>query len=83
MMGGGAPPLPGQGAEAVQQQLTQTVGQIREIGNMVQALGASNPMLAQSTQQIMQILKQMVVQAASVTPQQTMSGAMVPGSGGS
>lgn len=80
MMGAGAAP-PGADAAALQQQLQQTVQQIRQIGDLVQQLAAANPTLAQDAQQIGQILKQMIVRSAQQAPQQTMSGAMTPGGG--
>lgn len=80
MAGAGAQP-PGAGAEAVQAQLQQTVQQIRAVGDLVQQLAATNPMIAAEAQQIGQLLKQMIIKSAQQAPQQTMSGAMVPGGG--
>lgn len=80
MLGAGAPQ--GANAEAIQAQLQQTVQQIRQLGDLVQQIAASNPQLAQDAQQISQILKGMVVKAAQQAPAQTPSGLAVPGAGG-
>lgn len=80
MLGAGAPQ--GANAEAVQAQLQQMVQQIRQVGDLVQQIAASNPQLAQDAQQITQILKGMVVKSAQQAPAQTPSGLAVPGAGG-
>lgn len=78
--GSGAPA--GAGADAQQAQLQQVAGQVRAIGDQIQQLISGNPMLAQDGQQISQILKGMIIKVAQAAPQQTMSGAAVPGAGG-
>jgi methyl-accepting chemotaxis protein len=80
MLGAGAPQ--GANAEAVQAQLQAMVQQIRQVGDLVQQIAASNPQLAQDAQQITQILKGMVVKSAQQAPAQTPSGLAVPGAGG-
>lgn len=72
---------PGAGADAMRAQLESLMGSIRDIDQQVQALTADFPTLAQPAQQIRTLLKQMVVQAAQQAPQQTASGAAVPGGG--
>lgn len=72
---GGPPP----GAD---QMLQQTMGQIREVGQMVQQLEAQFPALAEEAQQIAQLLKAMVIKAAQQGSAQTASGMAVPGAGG-
>lgn len=92
-IGGAAAPSPAvadmlgaapQGAneEAVRAQLQQIVTQIRQVGDLVTQIGASNPQLQQDAQQITQILKGMVVKAAQQAPAQTPSAMAVPGAGG-
>jgi len=83
MLGGAAPPMSpaGAGADAQQQQLTQTMGRIRDLAEQVKQLGADFPVLADDVQQIQQILKTMVVKSAQVAPTQTASSLAVPGGG--
>lgn len=83
LLGGAQPPMSaaGAGADAQQQQLQQTMGRIRDLAEQVKQLGADFPVLADDTQQIQQLLKQMVVKAAQVAPAQTASGLAVPGGG--
>jgi hypothetical protein len=69
------------GADAARLQLEQTMGQIRQIGEAVKQIAAGNPLVADEAQQIQQLLKQMVVKSASVSPMQTMSSAAVPTAG--
>lgn len=81
--GGGAAAGPGMGAGAdlIRQQLEQQMGQIRGIADQVKQLAATNPAMAQGAQQIQEILKQMVIAAAQMTPQQTASSTAIPGAG--
>lgn len=72
----------GAGAEAVQAQLQQTAASVRQIGDLLQQLGAANPTLAPDIQQVSQILKGMIVKVAQSAPAQTASSLAVPGSGG-
>jgi hypothetical protein len=73
---------PAAGQDALRAQLQQTAMQVRQIGDLVQQLAQSNPMFQQGAQQITQILKQMIITAAQAAPQQTASGAAVPGGAG-
>ena len=73
---------PAAGQDAIRAQLQQTAMQVRQIGDLVNQLGQSNPMFQQGAQQITQILKQMMITAAQAAPMQTVSGAAVPGGGG-
>ena len=74
------PPGGAQGAETGQ--IEVLMGQVREIQQLVKAVGADFPTLAPDAEQISQILKRMVVSAASQAPQQTASGMAVPMGGG-
>lgn len=57
------------------------MGQIRDIGQSIDALASDFPTLAPDVQQVKQLLKQMVVKAAQQAPAQTASGMAVPGGG--
>lgn len=70
------------GMDAARDQLTGVLNAIRQINDQVQALAQMVPALADSSVQIQNILKSMVVKAAQPAPEQTMSSAMVPGAGG-
>ena len=74
------PPGGQQGAETGQ--IEVLMGQVREIQQLVKAVGTDFPTLASDAEQIGQILKRMVVTAASQAPQQTASGMAVPMGGG-
>lgn len=63
------------------QGLEQVMSQIRDLGQQIQALGASVPAFAPDVQQMQQILKRLIVKAAQQGPQQTPSAAMVPNGG--
>lgn len=63
--------------------LTQTMTQIRQLGEGVKALATLIPMGADEITQIQNLLKALVVKAAQGAPQQTPSGMSVPGGGGS
>ena len=71
------------GVGAQDQMLTQTMGQIRAIGEAVKALADLIPMGADEVQQIQQLLKSLVVKAAQGAPAQSPSSMAVPGGGGS
>lgn len=62
--------------------LQALMGKLRQIGQMVTQLQGENPNLADQAQRINQILKEMVVTAASEQSAQTASGLAVPGAGG-
>jgi methyl-accepting chemotaxis protein len=70
------------GFDAQRQMLEQTMGQIRQLGEAIKSLAPMVPMAADELQQIQQLLKQVVIKAASGAPQQTGSGMAVPGNGG-
>jgi len=77
--------LAGQGASAppnADSALQAVMGQIRQIGQAVQALEGQNPALAEEAQQITQLLKAMVIKSAQQGSAQTASGMAVPGAGG-
>lgn len=57
------------------------MGQIRQVAQSVDALGASNPALASGVTQIKTILRQMIMQAAQAASVQTPSGEALPGGG--
>jgi hypothetical protein len=65
----------------MQAQLQQLAGQVRNLNNLAMQLAQSTPIIAPEMQQIAQILKQAIVKVAQAAPQQTASGAMVPGGG--
>lgn len=64
------------------QALQQVMGQIRQIGQGVQALESQYPQVAEEAQQITQLLKAMVIKVAQQGSAQTPSGMAVPGGGG-
>lgn len=76
MAQGGAP-----SSDAGRQGLEQVMGQIRDLGQQIQALGTAVPAFAPDVQQMQQILKRLIVKAAQQSPQQTASAAMVPNGG--
>lgn len=76
MLAGGSPAGNPDGA------LQALMGKLRQIGQMVTQLQGENPNLADQAQRINQILKEMVVTAASEQSAQTASGLAVPGAGG-
>src|SRR3990172_2312515 len=82
VLSGSMPAAPGQAAQAINAQLQQLAGQVRDIGDQIKQLVAANPPLAQDGQQIMDLLKGMIIKAAEHSQMQTMSGAGVPGAGG-
>lgn len=70
--------VPGGQADAQTDAVVQTMGQIRDINDQVQALGNDFPAVAPLCQQVGQLLKQITVQIVSTAPAQTASGAAVP-----
>lgn len=58
--------------------MADTIGQIRQLGQQVDALGASNPALGPIAAQIKQLLRQMIVSAAQQASVQTASSEAVP-----
>jgi hypothetical protein len=57
------------------------MGQIRQVAQSVDDLGASNPAFASGVTQIKAILRQMIMQAAQAASVQTPSGQALPGGG--
>lgn len=74
---------PGAGAAAVQAQVQQVAGQVRQLGQLAQQLAQTNPAIAPEMQQIAQILKAATVKVAQAAMQQTPSGAAAPSGGAS
>ena len=71
----------GAGPDPAQEQLTQMMGQIRDLAQQVEQISATNPALTQEVTQIKAILRQMVVKAAQAAPMQTQSSMDVPTAG--
>lgn len=69
---------PGAGADDTRARLTALVHQIGSIGQMVDAVAADFPNVAQEVGQIKTLLKQMAIKAAQQAPQATTSGSAVP-----
>lgn len=65
-------------AGAQQDQIQQLASQIREASAAVDEIGATNPALASEVTQVKQILRQMLVKAASVATAQNPSSLQVP-----
>jgi len=79
MMGGGG----GQpGAGGPDQALKAITDQIRAIGQQVQQLESTTPVVAEEAQQINALLKQIVIKVAQAQSAQTASGMAVPGGAG-
>jgi hypothetical protein len=57
------------------------MGSIREIGDDVKLIAEQFPTAGATAQQILQLLKQMIVEMAPEAPVQTGSGVAVPGGG--
>jgi hypothetical protein len=72
---------PGAGADAANAQLESLAVAIREIGGKVQSLVGQNPALAAEGQQIGQLLKLMIVKAASQAQMTSVSSEAVPTGG--
>lgn len=66
------------GAGEQQDQIQQLASQIREASAAVDDIGSTNPSLAQEVTQVKQILRQMLVKAASVASAQNPSSVQVP-----
>jgi len=73
---------PGAAQDQIRQQIETLMGQVRDVKSQVDAIAADFPTLASDAEQTGQILKRMVVNAASQAPQQTASGMGVPMGGG-
>lgn len=58
--------------------MADTISQIRQIGQQVDALGQSNPAVAPMAAQIKTLLRQMIVSAAQQASVQTASSEAVP-----
>jgi outer membrane murein-binding lipoprotein Lpp len=69
---------PGDGADAVQAQLQALAGQIRDVGQMVDAIATDFPAAAQEASQVKQILKSIIVKVAQQSSPATASGTAVP-----
>jgi hypothetical protein len=67
--------------DQVQQRLQMLAQQVREIGQMTEALAADFPPAAQAVGQIKRLLLQIVQQAGSVAPMGTASDQAVPAGG--
>lgn len=67
-----------QGGDQQQDQIQQLAEQIREVSGSVDELGATNPTLASEVAQIKQILRSMLVKAASAASAQSPSSLAVP-----
>lgn len=65
--------------DSARQGLEQVMGQIRDLGQSLQAIGSAVPAFGPEVQQIQQILKRMVVKAAQQAPKQTASTQAIPG----
>lgn len=68
----------GSGADQIQAQIQALASQIRDIGQMVDAVAADFPNAAQEVGQVKALLKQIIVKAASQAPPSTASGSAVP-----
>ena len=67
-----------EGADSVQQALTELMGQIRDVTSQIDTIGQTFPALAQETQQIRLLLKAMIVKAAKQVPAQDLSAEAPP-----
>lgn len=74
-------PNMGAGPDPIQEQLTQMMGQIRDVASQVDQIAAANPAVQQEATQIRALLRQMVVKTAQSAPMQTASSEMVPTAG--
>jgi len=70
------------GMDAQRQQLEGTMQAVRTIADQVKTLAQMVPQAADEVAQMQQLLQAIVIKAAQGAPQQTLSGAMVPGNGG-
>lgn len=68
----------GGGADQVRAQLETLAGQIRDIGQMVDAVATDFPNAATEAGQVKALLKQIIVKAAAQAPTTTASGSAVP-----
>ena len=75
LLAGGSP---GQGADAVRAQLETLAGQIRDLGQQVDAVAMDFPTAAQEVSQIKNLLKAIIVKAAQQAPMASASGQAVP-----
>jgi hypothetical protein len=81
--GTGQPQLgAGPGMDAQSQMLQQFAQQVRGVSDQVKAMMAANPLVGDEAQQILQLLKQMIVKVAQPMPMANASGMAVPGGGG-
>ena len=72
---------PNAGPDPVQAQLTELMGQIRDVVAQVDQISATYPALAQDAQQVRSLLKGMIVKAAQQAPTQSDSSSAVPMAG--
>lgn len=75
LLAGGSP---GQGADQVRQQIEMLAGQVRDLGQQVDAIAVDFPGAAQEVSSIKTLLKQIVIKASSQAPMATASGSAVP-----
>ena len=72
---------PGAGADEVRARMEALASQVRNVGDMVDAIGADYPSAAAEVAKIRQFLKQIVVKVAKEAPEATASGSAVPTGG--
>lgn len=70
--------VPGAGADAATEAVVGIVGQVRDLKDQVDAIGADFPAVAPITQQIGQLLHQLTIQLVGQAQMATASGAAVP-----
>ena len=73
LLAGGSP-----GADQAQSELQGLASQIRDVGQMTDAMAQQFPMAQGEIAQIQQLLKQIIVKAAQAMSMQTQSGSAVP-----
>lgn len=73
--------VPGAGPDAAGDGFNTLVQQVRTIHTAAKQIEMDLPPLAPDVQQITALLNQLLVKAAQLMPQQTISGAMTPGGG--
>ena len=77
MAGSGGP----KGVDQIRGQIEQLAGQVRDIGDMVDAVAADFPNAAQEVAQVKTLLKQIVIKVANEASTATASGSGVPTGG--
>lgn len=71
--------VPGGAADAATESVVGIIGQVRDLKDQVDAIGADFPAVAPITQQIGQLFHQLTIQLVSQAQMATASGAAVPG----